>query len=313
MNFDCFEKVNIIKYNFPLSTICTMKTGGCAKYAFFPENTKQLSDIILFVRENGIKYKILGNGSNTIFKDSGYDGAVIVTLAMKSLYDIKEGAFCEFSDDYCASERLIYASCGYSLTSLSSRLSRLGYCGLEFAYGIPASVGGAVFMNAGAYGGEMKDVIYSVEYMCPDGKIEYMTDCGNDNYFGYRHSYFSEHPEFIITGVILRLVRSTDSNPMDLAERNMKARKEKQPLEYPSCGSAFKRPDGYFAGALIEQAGLKGKNIGGAYVSEKHAGFIVNKGGATTQDVLNLLDYVKDKVYKNSGVMLEPEIRVVED
>ncbi len=313
MNLSYFEENNLIKYDFPLSSVCTMKTGGNAKYAFFPDNKEQLSLIIAFLKESDIKFIVIGNGSNTVFKDEGYDGAVVLTVKMKSLFDVKNDKYCDFSNKYSEIDRYVYVSAGYSLTSLSAKLLRLGYSGLEFAYGIPASVGGAVFMNAGAYGGEMKQVIFYVEYINSDGEISRLINDPDMNYFGYRHSYFSDHPDCIITGVVLKLTKADGFDPMETAEKNMKSRKEKQPLEYPSCGSAFKRPEGYFAGALIEQAGLKGFNIGGAYISEKHAGFIVNKGGATTADVMNLIEYVRNKVYEISNVMLEPEIRVVED
>lgn len=308
-----FDNKDIIKYNFPLSTVCTMKTGGNAKYAFFPENKQQLSDIIVFLKNNNIKFKMLGNGSNTVFKDEGYNGAVILTQNMKSVFDVTDDGMSVFFENCEQDERKIFVEAGYSLTSLASKMCRCGYTGLEFAYGIPASVGGAVFMNAGAYGGEMKDVIYSVEYFDSDGTLKLLYNNEDSDYFSYRHSYFSDNTDCIITGVTLKLKKSINQDPMEVAERNMRSRKEKQPLEYPSCGSAFKRPVGNFAGALIEKAGLKGTNVGGAYVSEKHAGFIVNKGGATTSDITNLIELVKKTVYETSGVMLEPEIRVVED
>ncbi len=313
MTFSYFEELGIINYNFPLNTVCTMRTGGNAKYAFFPKNNDQLKNVISFLKKEYIRYKILGNGSNTVFRDEGYDGAVVLTLDMKSLYDIVDGEKCDFDLNFDKDIRTIYVSSGYSLTSLASKLLRAGYSGLEFAYGIPASVGGAVFMNAGAYGGEMKNVIDSVEYLTSEGEIKYLKNSPELDYFNYRHSYFTDHPDCIITGVFLKLNHADGFDPMDQAEKNMRSRKEKQPLEYPSCGSAFKRPQGYYAGALIEQAGLKGFSIGGACVSEKHAGFIVNKGGATTSDVMALIDYVKNKVYETSGVVLEPEIRVVEE
>ncbi len=313
MNFSYFESINIIKYDFPLKSVCTMRTGGNAKYAFFPESIQQFKDVICFLKKSGIRFKVIGNGSNIIFKDEGYDGAVLVTINMKSIYDIIDGEYCEFNADLNLPVRLLYVSAGCSLTSVASKLLRCGYSGLEFAYGIPASIGGAVFMNAGAYGGEMKNVIESVEYLTTDGEICWLKNQTNSNYFNYRHSYFTDHPELFITGAILKVTKSNDHNPMEDAEKNMRARKEKQPLEFPSCGSAFKRPEGYYAGALIEQAGLKGFNIGGAYVSEKHAGFIVNKGDATTTDVISLIDYIRNKVFEMSGVMLEPEIKVVEE
>ena len=304
MNFKDFEAKNIIKYNFNLATACTMKTGGCAKYAFFPTTKEEMAEVILFLKNEKIKYKILGNGSNVIFPDSGYSGAVVMTSCLKELGDVE-------STD--SDSIKFYVGAGYSLTSLALKMCKLGYSGLEFAYGIPASLGGAVFMNAGAYGGEMGFVIDSVEYLDENNEIRTLVNDKEKNYFIYRHSFFTDHPEYVILGATLKLCKDESVNPLEIAGKNMQARKDKQPLEYPSCGSAFKRPQGYFAGALIDQAGLKGKGIGGAFVSEKHAGFVVNKGGATTSDVVNLLEYVKNVVLENSGVTLEPEINVIED
>ena len=304
MNFKDFEAKNIIKYNFNLATACTMKTGGCAKYAFFPTTKEEMAEVILFLKNEKIKYKILGNGSNVIFPDSGYSGAVVLTSGLREL-DI----FGNSDSDVLK----LYVGAGYSLTSLALKMCKLGYSGLEFAYGIPASVGGAVFMNAGAYGGEMGFVIESVDYLDENNNPCTLVNDKDKGYFAYRHSFFTDHPEYVILGATLKLFKDSSINSLEIAEKNMQARRDKQPLEYPSCGSAFKRPAGYFAGALIEQAGLKGKGIGGAYVSEKHAGFVVNKGGATTTDVVNLLEYVKKTVYDNSGVTLEPEINVIED
>lgn len=313
MDLSFFEENGLLKYDFPLCSVCTMKVGGNAKYAFFPQTNEQLVEIISFLRKNGIKYKILGNGSNTVFKDEGYDGAVIITTAIRFIHDISDNGLLDFSEDNESKERYIYVSAGYSLTALAGKLSRLGYTGLEFAYGIPATVGGAVFMNAGAYGGEMSNIIHSVDYLDESGKIVTFMNKTDKDYFGYRHSFFTDHPEYIILGSVLKIVKAEDFNPMDIAEANMKARKDKQPLEYPSCGSAFKRPVGYYAGALIEQAGLKGVNVGGAYVSEKHAGFIINKGNATTKDIIELIELVRKRVFEIYGVVLEPEIKVIEE
>ena len=305
MNISDFESMNVIKYNFPLSTVCTMKTGGNAKYAFSPATVRELQEIVLFLRNEQIKFIVIGNGSNVIFSDKGYDGAVVLTANLKDIKDVEVSK----NDN----ERYIYVGAGCSLTSVALKMSKQGFCGLEFAYGIPASIGGAVYMNAGAYGGEMNDIIYEVEYLDDKGNIKQLCNNPSENYFTYRHSFFADHPEYIITGAVLKLTKAEGVDPMQLAEKNMTSRREKQPLEYPSCGSAFKRPQGYFAGALIEQAGLKGKNIGGAYVSEKHAGFIVNKGGATTTDIVELIKHVQSTVYKLYGVTLEPEIRIIED
>ena len=312
MTINDFESMGLVKFDFSLASVCSMKTGGKADCAFFPVSKQQLKSVIMYLRETNIRFVILGNGSNVIFSDNGYKGAVVFTGNIKELYEYADGNISDFSPEIHSERISIYVSAGYSLTSLALKFSKLGYTGLEFAYGIPASVGGSVYMNAGAYGGEMCQIIESVEYIDDNGNFCTLTIDVPEKYFSYRHSYFMDHPDYIITGVVLKLEKANGINPIDEAEKNMQARRSKQPLEYPSCGSAFKRPDGYYAGALIQDAGLKGKNIGGAYVSEKHAGFIVNKGEATTSDVVALIEYVRNEVFKTSGVWLEPEIQVIE-
>ncbi len=311
MMFSDFETLGIVKYDFLLSNVTSMKTGGAAKYAFFPENKFQLRDVIIFLKSKNIKYCLVGNASNVLFMDSGYDGAVVFTGKMKAYYVLPED--CGVENYPCNDGVLhIYAEAGVSLTSFAYKMLKDGYAGLEFAYGIPATVGGAIYMNAGAYGSEISNVLEAVEYLDADGEFKIYRNGKGKCGFSYRHSPFTGCRDKIIVGGVFALSTDSDGEAMRIAEKNMASRREKQPLEYPSCGSAFKRPEGHYAGALIEGAGLKGKGIGGAYVSEKHAGFIVNKGSATTSDVLAILEYVKETVSEKYGVELESEIVVIE-
>lgn len=312
MVFSDFEQTGIIKYNFMLATVTSMKTGGNAKYAFFPRTAEELRSVILFLRNEDIKYCVIGYASNVLFPDEGYDGAVVFTSEMKAVSEEVDGSILDTLGIKADDRVLFYAQAGVSLTSFAFRTLKKGYAGLEFAYGIPASVGGAIFMNAGAYGGEISDCLLAVEFLDANGEISYLYNSPDKKLFSYRHSPFSNSPDKIIIGGIFALSKASGDESMNKALANMSSRKTKQPLEYPSCGSAFKRPEGYYAGALIEGAGLKGYSIGGACVSEKHAGFIINKGGATTNDVLALIKHIRDTVYAKDGVMLEPEIRTVE-
>ena len=312
MVFSDFEEIGIIKYNFPLAPVTSMKTGGNAKYAFFPNSEEEIRSVILFLRKEGIKYCVIGFASNVLFRDEGYDGAVVFTSELKTVSEEVDKLILEKLGIETDERALFYAQAGVSLTSFAFKTLKKGYAGLEFAYGIPASVGGAIFMNAGAYGGEISDCLLAVEFLDSNGEIEYLYNDKDKKLFSYRHSPFSDSPERTIIGGIFALPKASGDEYLNKALVNMHSRKTKQPLEYPSCGSAFKRPEGYYAGALIEGAGLKGFSIGGACVSEKHAGFIVNKGGATTNDVLALIKHVQDTVYEKDGVMLEPEIRIAD-
>ena len=207
-----------------------------------------------------------------------------------------------------AGENMIEADAGISLARLALFAQGEGLTGLEFAHGIPGSLGGAIFMNAGAYGGEMKQVVAEVTVLTEDGIHRIPAEDCN---FGYRHSIFSDG-KAVILGAKLRLQKGDPAQIGAKMTELMKKRKASQPLEYPSAGSTFKRPEGYFAGTLIQQTGLKGLTVGGAQVSEKHAGFIINRGGATCQDVLSLIRQVQDKVMQAQGVFLEPEVRIIE-
>ena len=278
----------------PMDLHTSFRCGGAADLFVTPGSLGELINVLDLVRTKNIPYLVLGNGSNVLFKDGGYHGVVI---------RIGEGM-----DRVRIEGQTVFAEPGVSLAKLAKMAAEEGLSGLEFACGIPGSLGGAVFMNAGAYDHELKEVLLSVSSinhlgMMKDRKAE---DCG----LGYRHSIFMENGE-VILGV--KLFLKPDSR-MDISDRMKEytlRRNSKQPVHLPSAGSFFKRPEGHFAGKLIEDAGLKGLQIGGAQVSPMHAGFIVNNGGATATDVLDLMRVVQETVLDKSGVMLEPEVRIV--
>lgn len=281
-----------VKCGEPMSRHTTFKIGGDAELYIEVKKASQLSEIIKECNRGDVPYLILGRGSNLLVSDDGVKGVVI---SLKG--DFKNINMLDDTSVYCGS--------GASLAGLCTKALSCNLSGLEFAWGIPGSVGGAVFMNAGAYGGEMKDVVHSVTHMTKDGNIETLK--GEKLNFSYRNSVYRENG-CIILGVTLRLKLD---NPVLIRHRMddfMNRRKEKQPLDYPSAGSVFKRPEGAYAGALIEQCGLKGARVGGAKVSEKHAGFIINTGNATCNDVCTLIQNVQDKVKEETGYFLEREI-----
>ena len=282
--------------NEPMKNHTSFKTGGAAKLFIIPADKRELSLVLKYCSEKGITPFILGNGSNLLISDMGiserpviYIGKAFDFIRQINETDIEVGAGTNLS-----------SVCKYAL---SKELS-----GLEFAYGIPGSCGGAAFMNAGAYGGEMKDILVCCNHIDSQGNAGYFDEDMLD--LSYRHSVYSQGG-YVITSVVLRLEKGNK----DEIEAKMKdllgRRKDKQPLEYPSAGSVFKRPEGYFAGALIEQSNLKGKRIGGAMVSEKHAGFIINYDNATTKDVTDLIEYCQKTVFEKFGVSLETEIRII--
>lgn len=298
-----FEKVinacikNGCRYteNADMSKRTTFKTGGPAKLLVEPNSVDALADILKALSEDGIKPVVLGNCSNVLVRDEGIDGVVIV------MGD-------SFSKIEYAGNELVKVQAGAKLVDLCRFALEYSLGGLEFAFGIPGTVGGAAFMNAGAYGGEMKDVIFVVNHMDLNGKRGSFQ--GSQLDFSYRHSAYVDK-DLIITSVILKLKRDNAEgikNSMDDVHRRRRA---KQPLEFPSAGSTFKRPEGGFAAALIDECGLKGFSVGGASVSEKHAGFIINKGGATSSDVLSLMEHVQKTVFEKKGVLLEPEVRII--
>ena len=276
----------------PMNRHTTFKIGGTADIYVKVKTLSKLSAILKECKKCNIDYILLGNGSNVLVGDNGIRGVVLRL----------DG---EFKDITLIDDTTVYCGAGATLSALCKFAQKCGLSGLEFAWGIPGTVGGAVFMNAGAYGGEMKDVVYSASYINSDGKIGRIEKDQLD--FGYRKSVF-RNEKLIITGVTLKLKKDS---PNDIEER-MKdyfdRRSSKQPLEYPSAGSVFKRPQGNYAGALIEQCGLKGKSVGDAQVSEKHAGFIINKSHATADDVKKLINEIKTEVKDKTGYTLECEI-----
>ncbi len=272
----------------------TFKIGGNARLVVFPESEEQISQIVKTSSLCGIRLMAIGNGSNLLVDDNGIDACVMI------LSD-------SFSQIRLIDDETIFAQSGAKLISLCRFAYENSLTGLEFAYGIPGSCGGGAFMNAGAYGGEMKDVLYKCEHIDKNGCFGSLE--GEELALSYRHSAYYDNG-CIITGLYLKLKKGNRDEIKAKMNELISKRREKQPLEYPSAGSAFKRPPGYFAGALIQECGLKGRTIGGAQVSEKHAGFIINIGNATCADVTALCNLCIDTVFKEKGVKLEPEIRI---
>lgn len=280
--------------NEPMSKHTTFKIGGEASLVVYPESREQISRLVKTARDENIRLLPMGNGSNMLVSDDGIDACVMI------LDD-------HYSEIKLIDEETIYADSGALLIRLCRFAYEHGLTGLEFAYGIPGSCGGGAFMNAGAYGGDMKDVLYRCDHIDKDGNEGFLED--SDLKLSYRHSAYYEN-DCIITGLYLKLKKGSKDEIKAKMDDLMNRRKTKQPLEFASAGSTFKRPQGYFAGALIEQCGLKGKNVGDAQVSEKHAGFVINRGNATCKDVLELCDECAKTVFEKTGVKLEMEIRV---
>ncbi len=280
------------RYGVAMSTMTTFKIGGDAGLYVEAETKKQLSSLIKYLNDNKIDYIVLGKGSNVLVNDNGIDKVVIKL----------KGEFCEVS---MLDDTTIYCGAGLSLAGLCKEAENKSLSGLEFAWGIPGSVGGAVFMNAGAYGGEMKDVIYSVTHIDKHGKLGVIKAADLD--LGYRRSIYKVNG-FTIIGVTLKLKLDSKNSIRARMDDYMGRRKDKQPLDFPSAGSVFRRPEGNYAGALIEKCGLKGKSVGGAQVSPKHAGFIVNTGSATAEDVKNLVALIQKTVKEETGYSLQREI-----
>ncbi len=282
-----------VMLNEPMKNHTSFRTGGEADIFVSPDSIKSLKDVIKLFRENDIPFYIFGNGSNMLVSDRGIEGAVIHIGNGFSSIEVKENK--------------ITSGAGAILSAVSNAALENSLTGFEFASGIPGSFGGAVFMNAGAYGSEIKNVIKSVLVLNENLELEELSKDRLE--LGYRSSIFQKNNYIILGGTIELETGNKDNILSEMNELNAK-RREKQPLNFASAGSTFKRPEGYFAGKLIEDSGLKGKTIGGAQVSEKHAGFIVNTGTATTDDIINLMDFCKKTVYEKFGVMIEPEVRI---
>jgi len=298
---DYLKKNNISwKENESMIPHTTFRIGGPAAIFLEPSSEQQLSGILGFLDEKGCAPVIVGRGSNLLVNDEGIDSAVICLGEAFSEVSISQ----KYSFD---GKVVVFAQSGASLTKLCRFCLEQGLTGLEFAYGIPGTIGGAIAMNAGAYGGEMKDVVAMVEHLTMDGRKEELTAAEAD--FSYRHSYYSDH-SCCITGAYFALEKGEKEEIRRLMEDYMQRRQSKQPLEYPSAGSTFKRPEGNYASALIDQCGLKGATVGGAQVSQKHAGFVINTGNATAKDVLELVEVIKKTVKEKTGYCLECEIKL---
>lgn len=304
------------KWNESLSSHTSFHIGGPAALTVWPASRAQLIQVLSFWRELGGKCPlcILGKGSNVLFPDDGYHGLVVITTrAKRVVFEEDEAPDREaFRREHIFCQ--VYAECGASLTALAFNCGSpdRGLSGLEFAYGIPGTVGGATVMNAGAYGGDMERVLVSSEYYdLSNGRIVRLTD--EEMELDYRHSVYLDHPEWIVLSSVMTLSYGNSYDIRGRMEYNMESRREKQPLEYPSAGSVFKRPVDNFAGRMVEMVGLKGFAIGGAQVSEKHAGFIVNRGGATAADVIALVRRVREAVEEVYHYRLECEIRLISD
>lgn len=272
----------------------TFRIGGYADFFVSPENNGQLSKLVKALNDNNIKYYILGNGSNILAPDEGYEGVII--YIGENMSDIE------------VSGTKIVAGAGALLSRTAKEALKCSLAGMEFAAGIPGSIGGAVVMNAGAYGGEMRDIIVSATVCDRNGNISILTN--EELELSYRHSIIEEK-EYIVLECEINLKKGKAEDIKAVMDDFSSRRREKQPLEYPSAGSTFKRPTGYFAGKLIEDAGLKGYTVGGAKVSEKHSGFVINTGNATAEDVRSLIKYVSEEVYRQFGVVIEPEVKIL--
>ena len=287
-----------------MSLHTSFRIGGEAAVFIEPSSKTKLSALLKQLSGLQLEPVIIGRGSNLLVNDHGIDAPVICIGERFSDIWLQEPPQGITADG----QVVVYAQSGASLTKLCKFCMDEGLTGLEFAYGIPGTVGGAICMNAGAYGGEMKDVVMAVEHLTMAGKEEILS--GKELEFSYRHSYYSDHP-CCISGGYFALAPGEKKEIRKEMDENMRKRQSKQPLEFPSAGSTFKRPEGNYASALIDQCGLKGVCVGGAQVSQKHAGFVINTGGATANDVLQLVQLIQKTVYDKTGYQLEYEIKIL--
>ena len=302
MNQNFYDKLNnviakdSILLDEPMSRHTTFRVGGPADFFVTPKAKEEVRDVIRICKEAGMPYYIIGNGSNLLVSDAGYRGVIVQIY--KEMNEVKvEGG-------------LVKAQAGALLSGIAAKALGAELSGFEFASGIPGTIGGACVMNAGAYGGEMKDVLESVTVLTGEGKI---IELGrNELELGYRTSVIAKKG-YIVLGAVLKLERGDGEKIKTYMDELKEKRVTKQPLEYPSAGSTFKRPEGYFAGKLIEDAGLRGFQVGGAQVSEKHCGFVINRDHATAADIMELMRQVQIRVKENSGVDLEPEVKRLGD
>ena len=302
MNQNFYDKLNnviakdSILIDEPMSRHTTFRVGGPADFFVTPKAKEEVRDVIRICKEAGMPYYIIGNGSNLLVSDAGYRGVII------QIY--KE------MNEVTVEDNLVKAQAGALLSGIAAKALAAELTGFEFASGIPGTIGGACVMNAGAYGGEMKDVLESVTVLTGEGEI---IELGrNELELGYRTSVIAKKG-YIVLGAVLKLERGDGEKIKTYMDELKEKRVTKQPLEYPSAGSTFKRPEGYFAGKLIEDAGLRGFQVGGAQVSEKHCGFVINRDHATAADIMELMRQVQIRVKENSGVDLEPEVKRLGD
>lgn len=288
------KKIGDIIVDAPLAKYTTYRVGGTCKLLVYPKNLKKLIELMEIIDREQIKYFILGNGSNVLFSDDVYEGIIIKLDNFSNI---------EYLDN------LVLVGAGYSLVKLSLEVAKRGLAGLEFASGIPGTVGGAVFMNAGAYNSDMKSIVKSVTVLTPDLKVISLSN--EEMNFAYRESFLQHNRGFICLEVLLKL-RHGEKEALEevMKDRKLK-RKRTQPLEYPSAGSVFRNPEGLFAGKLIEDLNLKGYQVGGAKISEKHANFIINVGNAKASDIKEIIDVVKEKVKEKYNITLRVEQRLV--
>ena len=302
MNQNFYDKLNnviakdSILIDEPMSRHTTFRVGGPADFFVTPKAKEEVRDVIRICKEAGMPYYIIGNGSNLLVSDAGYRGVIV--------------QICKEMNEVKVEGDLVKAQAGALLSGIAAKALGAELSGFEFASGIPGTIGGACVMNAGAYGGEMKDVLESVTALTGEGKI---IELGrNELELGYRTSVIAKKG-YIVLGAVLKLERGDGEKIKTYMDELKEKRVTKQPLEYPSAGSTFKRPEGYFAGKLIEDAGLRGFQVGGAQVSEKHCGFVINRDDATAADIMELMRQVQIRVKENSGVDLEPEVKRLGD
>lgn len=286
---------NNIRYDESMKKHTTMKVGGNAKILVEPTKIEQIIDIINFAKENNMKYYIIGNGSNLVVADEGIDG-IVIKLSSK---------FAEIRVE----KEEIYTTAGVSMPYTAIIAKNNSLSGFEFAAGIPGTIGGGIKMNAGAYGGELSNVVKSITYLDEDGKIKTIDSI--EAKFGYRDSIFKRNNNLVVLSAVFKLKKGDKAEIEKIMKENNESRKAKQPIEMPNAGSVFKRPVGHYVGPMIIECGMQGFSIGGAEVSKKHAGFIVNTGNATCNDIVDLIEEIKKKVYDKFQVELETEIQFI--
>ena len=290
--FEVIPRERII-FDEPLKKHTTFRVGGPAKIFALPENAGEIISLVDYAKTEGIPFFVMGNGSNLLVSDNGYDGLIIKIGDNQSSITVE--------DEH------INAEAGAKLSKISAEAIRASLSGFEHLGGIPGTLGGGVYMNAGAYGSEIKDVCERVTYL-KDGEIH--TVDGKKCNFSYRHSIFTDSDSVILSALLKLTSGNYDEIKKETEITNQK-RRDKQPLEYPSAGSTFKRPEGHFAAQLIEECGLKGYTVGGAKVSEKHSGFVINTGNASASDIMAVISYVRETVERKTGVLLEPEVKIL--